>query len=141
MKAKLTLAQKLIMSSIGLVLVPVLIIGIYSLWRFATFSSGIQDSATTMLEESGAESLQIGANTDKQIVSEFINGLGRDCIKLSESGNLTGYLEASKGENQTWNEIAQKEARRILDGINNVCVAQQQTLQSSLDHNLAVAGP
>ena len=139
MKTNVTLAQKLIISSICLVLIPLLIIGIFSLWSLMDFSSEIQNTASEMLEQAGAETLEIGANTDKKIISDFVYGLQKDCLKLAESGNLNAYLLSKSGKNKTWNDLAEKEARRVVQGIEKVCMTQQKTLESSLVHSLAVA--
>ncbi|OGV51443.1 MAG: hypothetical protein A2X49_16970 [Lentisphaerae bacterium GWF2_52_8] len=135
----MSLSKKLTITSLFLVLIPLLIVGILTLWRLLSFSIAVKETSTKALEKEALHSLQIGSDTDRQLLLSFINSIGSDALKLAKSDNVQGYIEAEAGRNQLWNKRAEEESIQILSGIMRTCKTHQQALEKSLGHNLAVA--
>jgi methyl-accepting chemotaxis protein len=134
-----SLAKRLILISLSLVIIPVALMGGLGLWSLTHFSRQSSDSASTALEQEALTSLQLGCQTDKETVQSLIESVEKDCVKLALSGNMQGYLQSLLGINERQNEAAANEARRILEGLLQTCRTQQKSLQTALSHNLSVA--
>ncbi|MHC1725470.1 MAG: Cache 3/Cache 2 fusion domain-containing protein [Syntrophobacteraceae bacterium] len=139
MRKKLTLKSKLILICIGIVIVPVLLIGGFSLQQFNSFGKNTSEQSYSAMEKEALESLKLGVDMDKNVVSNLIASAEKDTLKLAESSNMTGYLTAFSGENEVLNNLAQKEQLRVVEGILQTCKAQQSLLQKKVNSDLAVA--
>lgn len=139
MRKKLTLKSKLILICIGIVIVPVLFIGGFSLQQFNSFGRNTSEQSYAAMEEEALASLKLGVEMDGATVSNLITSAEKDTLKLAGSSNLTGYLTALSGENEVLNNLAQKEQLRVVEGILQTCRAQQSLLQRKVNSDLAVA--
>ena len=139
MVRRLSLRLKLMITCAVLVLVPVLVIGVFSFQQFKSFG----ESATTMsysaLENQAVEILKTGVDSDRARISTLIDMVENDSKKLSASSNLLGYLSSATGENEVLNNLALKEVERTVEGIIQTCKAQQGLLEKKLQSDLSVA--
>ncbi len=139
MKNQWTLGQKLILASLALVMVPLLLLGGLAVYRFLGFGRAVTDTAAVTLEKEALANLSAGVRVDRMIVNNFVQSAENAVRDLAASPNLIGYLQCKAGQNKVWNAMNQQEVSRILQGIHAACAAQQQMLESTLRHNLAVA--
>jgi hypothetical protein len=136
---KLNISQKLMVTSLGLVIVPLLAMGSVALWSLTSFSRNVTESSAKALTEEGRQMLTKGIKTDVETIRNFTHIIEVDVRKLAQSGNLLRYSQAQTGKNKESNEASENEAKRLLDNIMRLCKLHQIALESTLVKNLAVA--
>jgi len=136
---RLTLSKRLIIISIGLVVIPLVTITLHVRYLFNDMSDVSTQKSGKAIEQQAIESLQIAAVNERKYIENLIVRGETDAQQLSGSSNLASLLASNAGSNEIWNSIALKEVSRLLEGINNTCVAQQKLLESTVGHNLCVA--
>jgi hypothetical protein len=136
---KMTLGKKLILTSLALVVIPVVLMGLIGLWSLIQFSRQVTTTSSQALEQESLVSLQTGCGSDQDTIQSFVNTIQNDCYKMAFSGNLQSYEQALLGMNVGWNKFAENEARRILEGLMQTCATQQKLLEKTTVNNLAVA--
>jgi methyl-accepting chemotaxis protein len=136
---KLTLKMKLTLTCALLVAVPVLIVGIAGLYQFRSFGNATSEQSYAALDEQARQILKVGLESERGTLSSIIAKVEEDTRKLAASSNLTGYVSALTGENEVLNELTEKEAVRVVEGIKQTCQAQQGLLQKKVTSDLAVA--
>ncbi|MEN6437351.1 MAG: Cache 3/Cache 2 fusion domain-containing protein [Syntrophobacter sp.] len=139
MRKALSLKLKLMVGCIGISIVPVLIIGGFTLQQFMSFGKNTSNKSYSALREEAITTLGLGVERDKTAVMALIKQAEQDALKMADSSNLSGYITASTGENDILNSLAQKEELRVVEGILQTCKAQQSLLQKQVNDNLAVA--
>jgi methyl-accepting chemotaxis protein len=139
MHRNFSLKTKLTMLCIGLVIIPVVLIGGFGFLQFRTFSTDAVSRAHSGFEKQAEEILVNGVLADREKINGLIDKTESDVKKLAGSANMTGFLSALAGKNETLNNMAQKEVARVVEGIVTTCTAQQALLQRKLDYDLAVA--
>jgi len=133
------LTQRLVVASLGLVVIPVVVMGLLAVGSFLGFSRTITANSVGALEQEAIRNLQAGSRSDRDTIESFVRGIQHDTLKMAQSGNLRNYVEALAGRSDTWNQTATTEAGRILEGIRMMCQAQQALLEKALRDDLAVA--
>ncbi len=136
---KLTLKMKLTLTCALLVAVPVLIVGIAGLVQFRSFGDSTTEQSFAALDEQARQILKVGLESERGTLSSIIAKVEEDARKLAASSNLTGYVSALTGENEVLNELTEKEAVRVVEGIKQTCQAQQGLLQKKVTSDLGVA--
>jgi len=136
---KLTLSRKLVFTCLALVIVPVILMGLMGLWSLLQFSRQAVDTSGSALEKEALSSLEAGCRSDLDLVQSYVTTIENDSHKLSFSGNLQSYEQALLGLNKAWNQFAENEAKRILEGLIHTCATQQKLLEKTTINNLAVA--
>jgi methyl-accepting chemotaxis protein len=139
MNLKFSLKTKLTILCIGLVIIPVMLIGGFGFLQFRSFSKNAVSQSYSGLEKQAEEILVNGVLTDREKINGLIDQAESDVKKLAGSANMTSFLSALAGKNETLNKMAQKEVVRVVEGIGSTCTAQQALLQRKLDHDLTVA--
>ncbi|MGA2404452.1 MAG: Cache 3/Cache 2 fusion domain-containing protein, partial [Syntrophobacteraceae bacterium] len=136
---RISLKLKLTFICIGIAIVPVVIIGGFSLQQFSSFGKNTSEQSYAALQKEALGALEVGVDRDRDIVADLIT-LGRnDTQKIAASSNMQGYLTAVSGENEVLNNLAQKEEVRVVEGVVRMSQTQQAVQQKQVDSNLAVA--
>ncbi len=136
---KLTLKMKLTLTCALLVAVPVLIVGVAGLYQFRSFGHSTSEQSYAALDEQARQILKVGLESERGALSSIIAKVEEDARKLAASSNLTGYVSALTGENEVLNELSEKEAVRVVEGIKQTCQAQQGLLQKKVTSDLSLA--
>ena len=136
---KTTLTRKLIAVSLGLVVVPVIILGLGTLWSLRQLGNSVTNTASGNLSREMTASLMSGCQTDAKNISDAVESFRNDTLRLAMSGSMIGYQETKLGVNATWNRNSEAKARITLDGLIKFCEGHQKGLQRTLENNLAVA--
>jgi len=136
---RLTLSKRLIIISIGLVVIPLITITLHVRYLFNDMSEVSTQKSGKAIEQQAIESLQIAAINERKNVEDLIIRGEADAQQLAGSSNVASLLASNEGSNQIWNSVALKEVNRLLEDINSTCVAQQKLLEKTVGHNLCVA--
>jgi len=139
MRKGLSLKLKLMVGCIGISIIPVLIIGGFTLQQFMSFGKNTSDQSYSALRKETIATLGLGVERDRTAVLALVKQTEQDALKIAGSSNLSGYITAATGENDILNGLAQKEELRVVEGILQTCKAQQSLLQKQVNDNLAVA--
>ncbi len=136
---RISLKIKLMFICIGIAIVPVVIIGGFSLQQFSSFGEKTSEQSFAALQKEALETLKLGVDRDWNTISGLITSAENDVLKMATSSNVHGYLTAVSGDNEALNKLAEKEELRVVEGIVRTSQAQQGLLQRQVDSNLAVA--
>ncbi len=139
MVRRLSLKMKLMSTCIVLVVAPVLVIGVFSLRQFLSFGEQAMQQSYGAVREQGQQLLAVGVERDRQTVGALVAMAENDTLRLAGSANVAGYFSAQAGENKTLNNLATKEAIRIVEDLVRTTQAQQGLLEKKLKGDLAVA--
>ena len=139
MKFKLSVRNKLILTCIGLVIIPVAIVGGSCFWEFSSFNKEAITQTYSGMEQLVQGSLTNGVLADREKITGLLSRAQGDITKLSTSGNLANYLSSASGGNESVNRPLQVETSRVVEGITKICMTQQEILLKKLDSDLAVA--
>jgi hypothetical protein len=138
MKLRLSLKLRLLVVSLLLVIVPVIVVGLFSFYQLKSFSRETVDQSFAGLERQAVDMLSSGIKVDLEKVQGFIEKNESDLRNLAGSYRLSNYLESHEGKNQLLNVMVEKEVARTVEGIVEMCKVQQELLQKKLDGDLAV---
>jgi len=139
MKRSISLKVKLVVMSLGLVVIPLALIGGISIWKFHAFGTGSADVTYTNLKEQSVAMLRDGIQVDQITLQGFIDNGHRDILRLASSSNIVGYITAGEGQNTTLNHFVEREVQRILEGILINCQMQHDLVQREISVNLTMA--
>ncbi len=130
MKKKISLKVKLIGLSIGLVLVPVVIISAFSIFQFRSYGQESIHEAEKGITEEAKDGIHKGVSAVENEVESFIEKGEQSVRSLAGSANLQSYIKSKAGENEELNAFARKEIVRIIDGLVNTCQLENQLATS-----------
>lgn len=133
--SNVSLKQKLILSSLSLVILTVIVIGGFSLFQFQSFSTRAMSEAYNGLLAEGLKNMATGVRADFLKLTTVMNTTRDAAVRLAASANMTEFLSADEKASQA----GQKEAGRILDGILKTCQVQNALLQQKVNESLSVA--
>ena len=136
---KTTLSQKLIAGSLGLVVVPLVILGLGALWSLRQLGNTVTNTASSNLEHETIASMMTGCATDARIVTDTTELFRADALRLAQAGSMIGYQEARLGMSTTWNKDSEAKARITLNGLLQIFEGHQRVLKQTMAHNIAVA--
>lgn len=139
MRRRIPLRLKLMLLCIGVAIVPVLVIGGFSLQQFISFGESTSGQSYSALEKQALDILSQGVARDRQTVLDLMKTAERDTLKIASSSNMQGYLTSLSGENEVLNNLALKEELRVVGGILQMCKAQLGLMQKKVNSDLAVA--
>ncbi|MFA5906385.1 MAG: hypothetical protein WC836_20830, partial [Desulfobacula sp.] len=114
---KISLAMKLNSICIGLVIIPLLILGGVALRSLISFSDDVTGMTSERLKADAEKSLIAGAMRDRDEILGFVRMIESDTLKMATSGILMSYIEA---------ETEQNELHR--DGVESIKIRLQQEL-------------
>ncbi len=137
---RISLKLKLMFICIGIAIVPVVIIGGFSLQQFSSFGEKTSHESYAALEKEALATLKLGVDRDWNTIADLITLAESDTLKMAASSAMHSYLTAESGENEVLNNLAQKEELRVVEGVIQTSQAQYGLLQKQVDSSLAVAG-
>ncbi len=120
-KRKLSLRAKLISICAVLVVLPVLIVGGFSLYSLDSFGTQTSDDAYAALRGQAEKILQTGVQADYERVDGLVRAGQRGAKRLANSANMRGYVTASQGRNDLFNSFSRRELNRIARGLVTTC--------------------
>jgi hypothetical protein len=135
----MSLGKKLILTSLLLVLLPMLAVGAIAFGSLKQFGSSAASQSAEALETAAKQSLAIGSKNDRSSVMDFVTRMEIDTQKLAQSSALADFLASQSGQSIVWNEVARQQIKLIVEGIERLCHTQQTSLEKVLAHNLKVA--
>lgn len=136
---RFSLKAKLVLICLGLVVVPVLLIGGFSLYQFKSFGENALARSAVALEKQGLDSLTRGVEKDQQTIRNFLRRVQNDAVKLAASSLMMGYVATKDMENNFSNRSVDRQIESVITGILQMCKIQQSLLEKQLDVNLSVA--
>ncbi len=136
---RLSLRLKLLLTSLGLAVIPVAIIGIVFYLQFISFGDQTGGIFYDALVEETEEVLQEGVGSCWEETHSLIQKTEEYAQRLASSPNTVGYVTSKLGKNALINGFLQREIVRITEGLLNTCVAQHSLLQKKVDSDLNVA--
>jgi methyl-accepting chemotaxis protein len=136
---KMNLSKRLILTSLALVIIPLLLMGGLALWSLTSFSRQVMQSSVKALSEEARQMLTTGSKNDVETILNFTCNIEAETRKLAQSGNVVRYSQAQVGKNQESNQASENEAKGALGSILRLCKVQQVFLEATLVKNLAVA--
>ncbi len=130
MKRNISLKVKLICLSIGLVLVPIVVISVFSIHQFQSFGQESIQEAKKGITKEAEDGIQKGVVAAKKEVEAFIDK-GRQSVRsLAGSANLLSYIKSQAGKNEELNAFSRKEVIRVINGLVSACRMEQQLIAS-----------
>ena len=136
---RMNLGRKLVLVSLVLVVLPVVVLGAFAIWRFVGFSDATIRQSSTAMTDQIQEVLVTGATASRESAAKLVLTAQTDTQQLTGSTNLLGYLGARQGSNEASNQEVERQACRLLEGVETLCRSHVQALRSRLQSNLAVA--
>ncbi len=121
---KMSLKRKLILVCLALTIVPIAVVGGFSIVQVDQLGTNTSEQAYTSLEEQAKTILNTGVAADRERVSALIDKAEGDARQLAGSANMVGYLTAKQGKNELLNDLAQEELFKIAEGVMLSCEAQ-----------------
>jgi methyl-accepting chemotaxis protein len=134
-----SLKKKLVVMSLALVLTPIVIVGGLAMQQLWSFGMSVSDAAYENFETEAMHNLQAGVKSDAGLIQAVMDKAEGDTRVLANSAIIRSYLESQQGQNILFNEMAQQEVCRIVEGILATCRAQQALLQKKINSDLMVA--
>ena len=125
----ISLRAKLMLVCAGLVLVPVLLVSLYSLMQLSGFSEAATSQSREGLVTQAKELLGTGAQATWEEVNALLASTNKDAGQFAESGNVRGYIMSRAGRNKVLNDIAMREVERVAQGIAMACKVEGDTGQ------------
>jgi tyrosyl-tRNA synthetase len=136
---RLKIGAKLKGLCIGLVVIPFLLIGGFSLYKLMEFSGDVTGMTNERLTADAERQLLAGAQRVRNEVDVFVDTIVSDTLKLAGSGTLVSYLEAVSGTSELWNQITRNHSETILEGIMESATVQNRASTQTLKASLALA--
>lgn len=130
--------SKILVISVAGAVIPTLILSGIFLYQFSTYGEKSSAEAYAALKDLAASVLEAGVMNDRQAVGQLIGKAEDDAEKLASSVTLNRYLASQSGDDEIALEIAEKEARAVINSIINTCQAQKSLLQKKLQADMAV---
>jgi methyl-accepting chemotaxis protein len=128
LKQKISLKMKLIGLSIGLVLIPVVVISVFSIFEFRSYGKESIHQAKQGIQQEAEEGIQKGVAAAQKEVEAFIDKGEQSVLSLAGSANLVSYLESQAGKNKELNAFSEKEVIRIINGLVSACHMENELI-------------
>jgi signal transduction histidine kinase len=138
-KQPMSLGKKLILTSLFLVLLPMLAVGTIAFGSLKKFGIMASEEAAKVLEDNAKQTLINGSRSDRTLVKDFMQRVENDTLRQAHSSSLLDFLTAQAGKNELWNTVTQQQVKTVIEGIERLCKTQQEGLEKVLGHNLKVA--
>jgi methyl-accepting chemotaxis protein len=130
MMRRATLKLKLIVLCIGLVLVPLGSISLFSVYEIETFGDEAVHLAEEGVKEESKKAMRKGVASVKSDVEAFLSKGRQDVLSIAESANLASYLQSKEGNNESLNRFSRREVRRVVNGLVDTCASQHELMKS-----------
>ena len=135
----MSLRVKLNAVCIGLVVVPLALLGGLTLRSVNALARNTQTLTSTRLKENMEESLRRGMQSARTGVNEFLGYVQDDARRLAQSGTLTNYLQALTGESEVWNRTARDSVTALIRAFVEAAGIQDASTRNTLQAALAAA--
>ena len=135
---RMSLRGKLIATSLGMVLLPVVGIGGLSLYQFRNFGQRTCDQSYANLREDAVNTLSKGVQADAAILQQFLDRVEGDARTLANAATLRTFLLARQGRSDLFNNLGRQEIFRIVSGIEAACATQGELINRMLESDLAL---
>ena len=127
----LSLKVKLISLCVALVLIPVIILSGFALYKFQSFGQEATTVARKGLEQEAKNGLQAGLGEAHKDVNSMLDRSEQAVQSLAASANLKNYLLSKAGKNEELNAFSRQQIKRIVDGVILACTSEQTLLETS----------
>lgn len=126
----LSLKVKLISLCVALVLVPVIILSGFALYKFQSFGEEATAVARDGLEQEAKNGLKAGLGEAHKDVESMLDRSEQAVQSLAASANLKNYLLSKAGKNEELNAFSRQQIKRIVDGVILACDSEQSLLET-----------
>ena len=133
------IGKKITLTTVALVVLSVVLLSIIALWGVNRYGAQTLNTTTEALTDQINELLSKGADAERLTAQNILDGTGEAVIQLAASPALEDYITARAGENKMWNQVAEQEVSRLVDGLLNTCLTQQKLLEQTMQSSLNVA--
>ena len=134
-----SMRSKILTISVVGAVIPALLLSIIFLYQFHTYGEKSAAEAHDALTELTASVLEAGVMNDRQAIAQLLRKAEDDAEQVASSVTLNRYLASRYGDDRVSLDIAEKEARTVINGIMRTCQAQKVLLQKKLQADMAVA--
>ncbi|MFP4582919.1 MAG: Cache 3/Cache 2 fusion domain-containing protein [Desulfococcaceae bacterium] len=138
-KATRSLRFRLLVRFVGLAVVSATLLGLISMNRLRDFGETTQAATRQALTQQALRTLEAGVRHDRLLVRSLLQTAEGDARRLAASGNLRGYFSARTGKNEVLNRLVENEAQGLVDGLYQVCSAQQRMMETRFATHLRTA--
>ncbi len=139
MKSKWTLGQKLVCICLGLVVIPLLLMGGLSLQSLVSFGGDVTEMTGKRLAADAERMLMAGVRRDRDEVAGFVRMIEADTIKIAHAGAMVSYLEAVSGQSEIWNRFTHDFCDEMLNSFVGLAKVQNVASGRALKAALAMA--
>ncbi len=136
---RMNLARKLVLVGLALVVLPVLGLGGFSLWRLRAISRKTVEQSSAAMEVQVQENLANSLCNSARTVQDIVESVHNDTRRLAGSANLANFLTILDGTNEVWNKSLQATAFQALSAVRILCATHTAAQQGELKHDLAFA--
>ena len=136
---KASLRTQLLVLCAGLVLVPMGIVGAFTILRFQDFGDQSVTASREALIAQAEQTLAMGAQQTLERVAAVVHMAEQQTTAFVDSGNVKSYVQARLGKNEVLNAIAKRELQRIVEAAVLACEAQADQLGATPEGAAAVA--
>jgi methyl-accepting chemotaxis protein len=134
-----SLRFRLLVRFVGLAVVSATLLGLISMDRLRDFGETTQAATRDALTQQALRNLEAGVRHDRLVVQSLLQTAEGDARRLAASGNLRAYFSARTGKNEVLNRLVENEARGLVDGLYQVCAAQQRMMETRFATHLRTA--
>ncbi len=139
MKTSWTLGRKLVCICLGLVVVPLLLMGGLSLRSLVSFGGDVTEMTGSRLSADAERMLMAGVRRDRDEVAGFVRMIESDALKIANSGTMVSYLEAVSGQSEIWNRFTREFCNEMLNSFVGLAKVQNEASERALKAALSVA--
>ncbi len=138
MRFALSLKIRLLSICIALVVIPMSIVGYFSLHQLRSFSNETVSQSYTGLEKEALRTLSGGVQVDREKMTAVIRQAEADAANLAGSSALLEYIDTAEGSGKIAGPMVDKAMEGPVDEIFAMCGVQQEMLQKKLQGDYAV---
>ena len=139
MKSAWTLGRKLVCICLGLVVIPLLLMGGLSLRSLVSFGGDVTEMTGSRLSADAERLLMAGVRRDRDEVAGFVRMVESDAIKIANSGTMISYSEAVSGQSQIWNQFTHEFCDEMLNNFVGLAKVQNEASERTLKAALSMA--
>ena len=139
MKSTWTLGRKLICVCMGLVVIPLLLMGGLSLHSLISFGNDVTGMTGQRLSADAERMLMAGVRRDRDEVTGFVRMMESDTMKIANSGTIISYLEAVSGQSEIWNRFTHEFCDEMLNSFVGLAKVQNEASGRALKAVLSTA--
>ena len=139
MTSRWTLGRKLICICVGLVVIPLLLLGSLSLHSLISFGNDVTGMTGQRLSADAERLLMAGVRRDRDEVAGFVRMVEADTIKIANSGSMVSYLEVVAGQSEIWNRFTREFCNEMLNNFVGLANVQNEASGRALKAAMSMA--